>query len=237
MSHQSYVGTELDVFAHARNWKAYLRILVAPYLRGRVLEVGAGLGATTAAFRDPSQTSWTALEPDPELATRTRARVETLPLPVDVREGTLATAALAGPYDCLLYVDVLEHIEHDREELTRAAGLLSGEGTIVVLSPAHQFLYTNFDRAIGHYRRYDAAALRRLTPAGTALARMQYVDSAGLLLSLANRVILRSAAPTLAQVKTWDRCFVPVSRRLDRLLGGRVGKSILAVWRRQDGAS
>jgi 2-polyprenyl-3-methyl-5-hydroxy-6-metoxy-1,4-benzoquinol methylase len=158
--------------------------------------------------------------------------VESLPLPVEVMVGTLASATFGKPYDCILYVDVLEHIERDAEELQRAAAVLASHGAIVVLSPAHQALYTAFDHAIGHYRRYNAAGLRRLTPSGTSLAHVTYVDSAGLLLSTANRVLLRSATPTVRQVQTWDRWFVPVSRRLDGLLGGRVGKSILAVWKR-----
>ncbi len=38
----NYIGTELEVFAHARNWKEYVRKKIDPYLGGDVLEVGAG---------------------------------------------------------------------------------------------------------------------------------------------------------------------------------------------------
>lgn len=61
---------------------------------------------------------------------------------------------------------------------------------------------------------------------------IHYLDATGLLLSGANRLLLRSSVPTLAQVLTWDRWVVPISRRLDPLLGHAVGKSILVVWRR-----
>ena len=50
MSDYDYVGTELDLFADARRWKCYLRRVIAPYLGPEVLEVGAGIGATTAAL-------------------------------------------------------------------------------------------------------------------------------------------------------------------------------------------
>ena len=43
----TYVGTELDLFARATNWKAYLRRQITPYLGQEVLEIGAGLGGTT----------------------------------------------------------------------------------------------------------------------------------------------------------------------------------------------
>lgn len=232
MSQQSYIGTELDVFADAHNWKAYLRRLIDGHLCGRVLEVGAGIGGTTAIFRNGRQTEWTALEPDPQLAERLRTQSRRFEFPIDVVVGTVESADLHGLYDCVLYIDVLEHIRDDREELARAAALLNAAGTVVVLSPAHQALYTPFDKAIGHYRRYNRTMLQRLTPNGTELVRLQYVDSVGVLLSAANRLLLHSSSPTASQVQFWDKRVVPASRWLDRLLGGRVGKSILAVWRR-----
>ena len=232
MSSTTYLGTELDTFAHAANWKQYLRDVITPYLRGHVLEVGGGIGATTSAFRSGAQTSWTALEPDPELAARFADRTSRLAGPVGIIVGTLDAVQARPLFDCVIYIDVLEHIEKDAEELQRAAARLRPGGTIVVLSPAHQSLYTAFDEAIGHYRRYDRRSLGALTPAGTTLVDMRYLDSAGLWLSVGNRVLLRSASPTVSQVLLWDRWCIPFSRRIDRLFGNRLGKSILAVWRR-----
>jgi hypothetical protein len=52
-----------------------------------------------------------------------------------------------------------------------------------------------------------------------------------MVLSALNRTVLRSASPSVGQVKLWDQWFVPISRGVDRWLGWRLGKSILAVWR------
>jgi 2-polyprenyl-3-methyl-5-hydroxy-6-metoxy-1,4-benzoquinol methylase len=232
MSTTTYVGTELDAFAHATNWKAYLREVTRPYLRGHVLEVGGGIGTTTSAFRNSAQASWTALEPDAELARRLSARVAALRDPVRIVIGTLDAMQPAPIFDCVIYIDVLEHIEKDAEELRRAATRLLPGGAIVVLSPAHQALYTAFDSAIGHHRRYDRRSLGALTPAGTTLIDIRYLDSAGLWLSVGNRVLLRSSSPTVSQVRLWDEWCIPLSRRVDRLFGNRIGKSILEVWRR-----
>ena len=72
---------------------------------------------------------------------------------------------------------------------------------------------------------------RAIEPGGLRRERLTYLDSAGLVLSLGNRLLLRSGSPTVKQVKVWDRLFVPVSRVLDPLLGRTVGKSIVGVWR------
>ena len=48
-NHQ-YLGSELDLFAMASNWKAYIKREIGPYVKGHVLEVGAGIGETTKAL-------------------------------------------------------------------------------------------------------------------------------------------------------------------------------------------
>jgi hypothetical protein len=233
MTPYRYIGEELDVFAHAHNWKTYLRSTIGEHLTGDVLEVGAGIGATTRVFCDARQRSWTCLEPDPHLAARLERSLADRPIPLTPRVtiGTLIDLRPEPAYDTILYIDVLEHIENDRDELKRAAALLKPNGAVVVMSPAHQKLYTEFDANIGHFRRYDRPMFRALTPHGTVLETLRYLDSAGMLLSTANRVLLRSGSPTISQVRLWDRLFVTVSRRLDPLLGYRVGKSLLGIWR------
>jgi 2-polyprenyl-3-methyl-5-hydroxy-6-metoxy-1,4-benzoquinol methylase len=232
MLNSTYVGTELDVFALAQNWKRYVRDLAAPYLRGDVLEVGAGIGGTSVAFRDEAQSTWTALEPDVSLAARLRDRVAALPHPIRAVAGTLAATLPRPLFDAVIYIDVLEHIENDGEELREAAARLKTNGAIVVMSPAHQVLFSPFDEAIGHFRRYDRRILQALTPPGTRLVSLRYLDSVGLTLTVGNQLVLRSASPTARQVQFWDRFCIPMARRIDPLLGGRVGKSIMAVWRR-----
>lgn len=228
-----YIGEELDVFAHAQNWKTYLRSAIGEHLTGDLLEVGAGIGATTRVFCGARQRSWTCLEPDPHLAARLERSLADRPMAVSprVRVGTLRDLPPAPAYDTILYIDVLEHIEDDRGELKRAAALLRPNGAVVVLSPAHQQLYTAFDAQIGHFRRYDRPMFRALTPRGTILETLRYLDSAGMLLTTANRLFLRSSSPTIAQVRLWDRFFVTASRQIDPLLGYRVGKSLLGIWR------
>ena len=64
MSDFQYMGSELEIFAHANNWKSYVQSQLRPYLIGDVLEVGAGIGGTTRALNDGTQRRWVCLEPD-----------------------------------------------------------------------------------------------------------------------------------------------------------------------------
>ncbi len=240
MSQYTYEGSELDLFADAKVWKANLRDQLDPFLGPEVLEVGAGFGGTTRFFCNGKHERWTCLEPDPGLASRLSSSIEEGSLPGCCRARVGTTADLAGEddrFDTILYIDVVEHIEHDAEELARAARLLKPGGFLAVLSPAHQWLFTPFDQAIGHYRRYSKKTLAALTPPGTSLVRLRYLDSVGLLASLGNRFVLRSAMPNPSQIAFWDSYLVRASKVLDPIILYRVGKSVLGVWKRDAGPS
>ena len=228
----TYVGQELDLFAQATRWKSYWSAQVRPFVHGDVLEVGAGVGGTTRYLQGGQERSWHCLEPDPQLAERMKAAAAegSFVTPPEIQVGSIADLPANQNFDTIVYCDVLEHIEDDRREITLAASRLKPHGHLVVLCPAHQFLFSPFDKAIGHFRRYSTSMYRRLTPPGLNLVRLSYLDSLGMLLSLANRLILQSGEPTRSQILFWDRCIVPCSRVLDRLSLGKLGKSVLGVW-------
>jgi hypothetical protein len=235
MTDFAYVGGELDLFAAATNWKSYFRSHLDSYLGNEVLEVGAGLGGTTRLLCSGRQRRWVCLEPDRGLADRLAQSVRDgrLPPQCEVVVGTLEQIKRQAAFDTLIYIDVLEHIEDDRGELARAADCLSRGGHVVALSPAHQWLYTPFDKAIGHCRRYTKESLGALTPEALELVRLHYLDSVGLLASLGNRLLLKRAMPSPKQIAVWDKILVRLSRIADPLLAYLVGKSVVGVWRRK----
>ncbi len=231
MNEFTYAGSELHLFAKAVHWKAYWLSQLLPFVRGEVLEVGAGMGANTRWFQDGGYQRWVCLEPDANLCHLLRVHVEGLRA-VEARVGMLTDMAPEECFDTIIYLDVLEHIEDDGLEMCRAAAHLRPGGCLLVLSPAHQRLYTPFDAAIGHFRRYSRATLRAAAPPELQLVRLRYLDSVGMLASLGNRMLLKQSMPNEKQIHLWDSYMVPVSRCLDPLLGYRVGKSIAGVWRK-----
>jgi Methyltransferase domain len=234
MTDYSYVGNELELFAAAPRWKRYLHRQIGPFLGPEVLEVGAGIGSTTKALCRSSHRRWTCLEPDRSLLEQLCSAIASGELPPFCHPvaGTLDDAAELAPFNTLLYIDVLEHIEHDRDQLAQASANIKPGGHLIVLSPAHPFLYTPFDRAIGHYRRYTRKSLLALRPPGMEVARARYLDSAGMIASLGNRLVLKQSMPTPGQIAFWDRMLVRASTVLDPILGFLVGKSILVIWRK-----
>src|ERR1051326_1831726 len=233
MSDYTYLGSELELFARARHWKSYWASRLRRVIRGAVLEVGAGTGANSVILADGKQSRWVCLEPDAKLAAIIEAHeTDSCAGQLEVRCGTIGALAASEAFDTILYIDVLEHIEDDMAELERAGNHLTPGGRLIVLSPAHGWLYSRFDEAIGHFRRYTARTLTALTPAGLKVITTFYFDSAGLAASAANRFILRQALPNARQIHCWDTWMVPCSRILDPLSAYCFGKSVICVWER-----
>ena len=235
-SNYAYAGEELQLFSQAKNWKKYFAALIAPYLGKQVLEAGAGIGTTTHYLNDgKAGSAWILLEPDHGFCKELQKSVDIKILPSNckVQHGIISSITGKDLFDTIIYIDVLEHIADDQQEINHAASLLKEGGYLIILSPAHSSLYSRFDASVGHFRRYDKQSLGKLT-AGTSLhtIRLSYLDSMSWLLSLGNKWLLKQSYPTKRQIHIWDTFFVPVSVITDKLLFHNFGKSILGIWQK-----
>ncbi len=225
MNQSSYIGEELDIFAKAVNWKAYLNSFICPYLKGDVLEVGAGQGGTTFSFFNDTIKRWVCLEPDKELINKIPEENKR----IEKRLGIIDDITVEEKFNAIVYIDVLEHIEDDLNEVKKALSRIRVGGHLVIMCPAHQMLYSPFDEQLGHFRRYTKEMLLKLMPATVEIVQNKYLDSCGFFLSLANRCILKSSTPTLSQIKFWDNIVIPLSRPIDFCTFYHFGKSVLIV--------
>jgi len=69
-------------------------------------------------------------------------------------------------FDLMFLFDVLEHIEDESEFLQSVKFHLASSGILLVNVPAHQRLYSDYDRAAGHVRRYGREGLIETVTAG-----------------------------------------------------------------------
>ena len=227
-----YKGDELQLFEKAKNWKLYLKKFISSYLKEYVLEVGAGIGGTTKVLCDGKQKEWLCLEPDKTLSMVIEQLIDQghLPCCCKTKIGHLTDLNNQKKFDTILYIDVIEHIEHDHEEINTASNYLSQNGVIVILAPAHEFLSSLFDKSLGHYRRYSKKRMYSLIPEGfRAKKKIIFLDFSGFFALLFNKIFLRKKTPTLNQVLFWDKFLIPVSEIVDRLLGFSFGKSLLLI--------
>lgn len=225
----SDTGFELASLEIAVNYRAGLVREFAPYVRGRVLEVGAGTGhIAEQLLQQTALCSLTAIEPMAAHAALCRARLPSL----ELIEGTIDDLPAGEAVDTVVSVNVLEHIRDDARELRSYRRLLAARaGHLCLCVPARAELYAAIDRAMGHHRRYHRPALRALlVSAGFEVVRLDYFNLAGYLgWLLSFRVLQRRHFGALA-LRLFDRRLFRLTHALERWVGRPpIGQSLLAV--------
>jgi 2-polyprenyl-3-methyl-5-hydroxy-6-metoxy-1,4-benzoquinol methylase len=207
---------------------------IQKHVRGRVLEVGAGVGHVTQELTKIS-TSVMALEPNRHLHAELEARISHIQNATahncDTGDFLLETSN-SESFDTVVYFNVLEHIEDDSQELERASRLLVNNGQIVVLVPAHQWLYSSIDRLTGHYRRYSRKSAIALVQKHFVDVNVRYFDTAGLLPYLIIYRILRSKKVSGVNARIYSQVILRISYVIFRIFGGLIiGKNLIITAR------
>ena len=220
--------------------------ILGPHLAGRVLEVGAGAGYITTELAERCS-EVVAIEPTKELhhtlITHTQAHTNVTVVNTILSDYVRSRPAVSGSstgttrgapgdlFDAVVYINVLEHIEHDGAELALATSLLRPGGRVLIVVPAHQWLYAKVDRLTGHFRRYSKKSLLTVTrDNGLHIESMRYFDSVGLVPYLVLYKWLGSTATTGTNATIYSRVIMPISYLIYRVFRGRlIGKNLIAV--------
>lgn len=222
---------EFAALNEARNYRRALIEEFTPYLRGRVAEVGAGIGQLTAELATvPTITQLTAVEPEQRFAERLRRDQPTR----TVIHGTAADLPVGDGWNAIVSVNVLEHIRDDVDELKRWRSILApARGHLCLFVPARPELYAPIDKDFGHFRRYTKPGLRQaLTEAGFEIVRCDYFNAVGYFAWWASFVLLKQREFKVGSVRLFDRVIFPAVHAWERnVLRPPFGQSLMAVAR------
>jgi SAM-dependent methyltransferase len=142
-----------------------------------------------------------------------------------------ARANVAGAYDSVVCLNVLEHVEDDRLAVRNMRDALAPDGRLILLVPAHPGLFCALDEDVGHYRRYSQDQLRQvLDDAGMQVERLFPFNFWGLFGWWLNGVVLRRRRLPGEQLSLFGR-LSPLLILAERLLRPPVGLSFIAVAR------
>ncbi|MDQ6747436.1 MAG: class I SAM-dependent methyltransferase [Candidatus Dormibacteraeota bacterium] len=233
------VGMEnsLDAMLAAVNYREWLLEVTRPHLGDSVLEVGAGIGTMTAGVLDRSRV--VALEFDPGFVQQLRQRFAGNPR-VEIHHADAAhleglLGLTGGVVDSAMSFNVFEHIDRDDLAFRNVAEVIKPGGRFVCFVPAFPVLYGGVDHDLGHCRRYRKAELAaRARDAGLEVDSLRYFNLPGFFAWGLNTRILRARRISggAAAVRAYDRCVVPVARRLETRWAPPFGQSLLLVARR-----
>jgi SAM-dependent methyltransferase len=222
--------TTLSSLEGAVNYRDWLMRLAYPFVATPVLEVGAGRGTFTPFLAARGEV--TAIEPSERLADLLTDAVAGQPH-VTVVVGDLASIPAAACHGSAVMFNVLEHIEADGEALRQVYARLQPGARLVLWVPAFELLYSEFDRRVGHHRRYRLRGLKSLVrDAGYTVERARYANAIGWVSWLVFCRMLRLMPADGALTRVFDRFFVPIISRVERVIRPPFGQSIFLVARK-----
>ena len=140
--------------------------------RGLAVDIGCGGGYTAGVFERHwrmvgADVSRDALQLCQRRGLRRLCQVDMTGFSLPFKTGSL---------DLVLALDVIEHVEDDIHALTECHRILKVGGLLIVTVPAFMALWSPWDEALGHRRRYDAFALAEtIQKAGLSVKKLTYM--------------------------------------------------------------
>ena len=221
----TYTGWELHNFDDADLYRAYQFSLIKNDIKGSILEVGPGNCVYIKNYSKIAK-KITLVEP-------TKKYFNILSKKHDDNKKIFIKKNLnnfkKNSFDTILYLDVIEHIKKDKEEIKKAYRLLKPNGTLIICVPAFQFLYSLYDKKIGHFRRYSKADFKiLLKKCKINKYKMRYFDFIGFCLILLSNFFTKDNLNNFSfKIKFWNY-LIPISVLVDTLLMKYFfGKSLL----------
>ena len=199
------------------------------YLKGNILEVGAGCGSFTKHYQNKEITSITLTELDQTNILNLNKKFDSNKKIKIIRKNI---DQIEEKFDVIIYLHVLEHIKHDQNEINEASKRLNKNGVLIIMVPAHQKMYSNLDRAVGHFRRYEADFFYKKFEF-LELSNIKFLDSMGYFLYYLNKFFFKKEVyPSKLKIFIWDKIFTPLSIVADFVLRYKFGKCILAIYKK-----
>lgn len=217
----------------APNYNAWLGKRLRPHLGKRILEIGAGIGTITKQIEEGRELV-IALEVDPFYVDRLknlfRGKPHVRPYLSNVELADWP-ALKAERIDSIIQSNVLEHIEDDGEAVRRFRQVLQPGGKLVTLVPALPALFGTMDEAVGHFRRYTPAMLRKVMEEnGFVVETLEWMNVVGIPGWFVNGKLLKRRAVPPLQLRLYDQ-LAPLLARAESRLKLPLGMSLIAVAR------
>lgn len=165
----------LETMSQAKWYNQWTWQFMEKYVKGEILEIGVGIGNFSSYLQLKGNV--TAIDVERNYISELKKK-SNRGFSVgfgDVEEGKYFFEK--KKFDTLVCLNVLEHIKEDNKALENMFHLLRSGGNLVLLVPAHNLLLSDFDRSIGHFRRYSKTDLfEKLKNAGFTQRQVRYFN-------------------------------------------------------------
>lgn len=222
-----YSGWELKFFDQSNNFRKYQYSLIRKYVGKKLLEIGPGTGTFAKKFFlnnvDELNLSEINIELNKVLVSefRNNKKVKILSKKIEDIDDT---------FDTICYFDVLEHINDHEKEIENSLKRIKKGGHLIIIVPAFNFLFSHYDRSVGHYRRYEKKFFIDFVKTNNLdCKKLIYFDSIGFFFLSINKIINTKKKNSVGLATILWNMLIPISKILDKITLNIFGKSVLCV--------
>jgi SAM-dependent methyltransferase len=230
----------LNTISSADRFNRWMYETIAPFCKGEIIEIGAGIGNISRCFLDDGK-SLTITELHEEYCELLKNNLsgysslrKVLEMDIACPEFDKRFGFLSGCYDTVFALNVIEHIGERDQALQNCRKLLKSGGTLVILVPAFTCLYNRFDEKLGHLLRFTRKTVGELMEQnGFTVFSKTYFNTAGIAGWWFTGTILGKEQIPERQMGIYN-CFVPLFRLVDKFTARFAGLSVIAAGRKKD---
>jgi len=219
----------LEVLTEAKNYNRWIAESFSPYLQAPLLEFGSGIGNISELIS--SCTPLCLTDTDARMLAHLKNRFSHInDVSVNFLDITQPPPEhLVGSFQTVIGINVLEHVEDDEKALFHLGNVLKPSGRLLLLVPAKKWAYTELDRQLGHFRRYEKKELaEKLVKAAFQIEKLYFFNVVGLISWIIRDKIQRSGGLRPYQVSSFDT-IVPILKRVESKVSMPVGISLIAI--------
>ena len=210
----------LDAMEQAPKFNRWMYKKISPYLGQRIVELGAGRGNLSRWLVTDNRFLLLTDYRDDYLAKLKEqfAHQNVTAAKLDLNEKKDYPVLAGFKPDSVVCLNVLEHIENDVGVLKQLQKNLPDDCRLVFLVPYNPKLFSDFDKRIGHYRRYGKGELeKKMTEAGLVVEQQFYFNKVGVIAWWFGNKLLGQRNITSRQLKIYN-FLTPIFRLLDYIL-------------------
>ena len=137
-------------------------------------------------------------------------------------------------YDLIYSSNVLEHIEQDSKTVADLKKMLKKDGYLIIFVPAFNFLFSEFDFKVGHFRRYNVEMLKKICDQNDLeVENISFFDSVGFFILLFMKFFKIDSCKkiTTKNLIFYDKIFVKINIISDLIFRKICGKNIILIAR------
>lgn len=225
----------LEIISRADQFNKWTYQTIKPFLHGRILEIGSGIG-NISKYVVADNIDVTISDFDKGYYEHLiklfghHPHVSAI-LQVDAQDENfdITYSNLKETFDTIYTLNVIEHLKDDNEALKNCKYLLKPGGTLIVLVPAYNFLYSVMDKELGHFRRYTSKSIKAIIEQQSLkIIQNKYFNTLGILGWLFSGVFFRSKLIKQSEMMAFNK-LVPVAKFTDRLFQNSFGLSVIAI--------